>query len=805
MSFTQVSLTGTLLSQTGAVIAGASVRITLSHEMSDGSTGLYPANYGQQVVSSSSGTFSVTVPANDDSTTVPVGTYYTCVITDQSQRQLDSFQVVVPHASAPSVDLFSLARLGNAPSPATPYVISVNGESGIVSGVAPTASPTFTGTVSGITAAMVGADTSGAAAAAQANAEAASVPNPGTTTFPTALDTAGSSAAILALEAKVGVNGSAVTTSLDYFANHSKLGQRTAVFANNLSVLHGLASERTCTDTSATYKAPPCTVLVPCLGGITATFSNSGADAAMAGPITMGFSIPDSAGVYHQFTYLGATTWSVAAGETITTDPCTTLSFPTVGATFNPITWVSSTVAGQWPYNSSTGYFNDSTGWGAAAGYDYGAASSTLTGGATFTNPTGTDIFAPSSIQGNVSANTRAVVVIGDSWLLQQNGLNFATEPLTTLGVAWIMSGLIGDTVQNWATTTGALRVASYAGCTDAIGELSTNDFQAGLTVAQIQAYVLSAATQLKTAGVQRIYWTTVGPSTTGTASSQTLTASSPLRETFNIWVRAGFPTVAGVAVAPGTSGALLAGQLGHPLTDYIEINDPLENPKRSGYWAVADFNDGLHPSIPTGINDAATGINARAFGGFPSLYTPPVYTGIDNYFPNLPYTNVSQSLVLTVGLMWHVPFEVFGQAATPSIVQIVSDLSGYGSTGSTIRFAIYSVDSRGRPAALVQDCGTRPGDSAGGGGHIATSFTLPPGRYTLACYTEGNPATAPTLTGALGCNPVVPTQAFSAVLQNCYIYTVSATQVGAPATLADGAFSAFGTTAPLVYGYTLS
>src|SRR5487761_1340357 len=62
----------------------------------------------------------------------------------------------------------------------------------------------------------VGADPSGAATTAQANAKAASVPNPGTTTFPTTIDTVGSSAAIAALEAKVGVNGSAVPTSLDW-------------------------------------------------------------------------------------------------------------------------------------------------------------------------------------------------------------------------------------------------------------------------------------------------------------------------------------------------------------------------------------------------------------------------------------------------------------------------------------------------------------------------------------------------------------------------------------------------------------
>ncbi len=128
--FTSVTLTGTIQSQPGNDVANAVVTLTLSHQITDGTTDITPV--AQSTKADSSGAFSIAVPANDDSTTLPVGTFYTVTITSAAGATLDSFSVVVPHASAPTVDLFSLARLGSAPSPSVPFVISVNGESGIV-------------------------------------------------------------------------------------------------------------------------------------------------------------------------------------------------------------------------------------------------------------------------------------------------------------------------------------------------------------------------------------------------------------------------------------------------------------------------------------------------------------------------------------------------------------------------------------------------------------------------------------------------------------------------------------------------
>ena len=133
MSFTNVTLTGTVELQPGVPAPFATVSATLSSEISDGATVIEP--FTNTATCNASGVFSLgPLPANDDSTTTPVGTYYTINIAFSAGPDSvdDPLKVIVPHASAPSVDLFSLARLGNAPAPSTPYVVSVNGMNGVV-------------------------------------------------------------------------------------------------------------------------------------------------------------------------------------------------------------------------------------------------------------------------------------------------------------------------------------------------------------------------------------------------------------------------------------------------------------------------------------------------------------------------------------------------------------------------------------------------------------------------------------------------------------------------------------------------
>lgn len=160
---------------------------------------------------------------------------------------------------------------------------------------------------------------------------------------------------------------------------------------------------------------------------------------------------------------------------------------------------------------------------------------------------------------------------------------------------------------------TKQMTLAAYA--SSALTNLGVNDFyNPGIATSNspnldvVQARALALWSQLSEAGC-RVYQTTVTPVTSSTdkwATTANQTIYWPLqnakRTAFNDWLRAGAPIVAGVAVAAGTQGALLAGQAGHPLTDYIEIADIVETARNSGIWKVTGAEngytaDGTHPT----------------------------------------------------------------------------------------------------------------------------------------------------------------------------------------------------------------
>jgi len=144
---------------------------------------------------------------------------------------------------------------------------------------------------------------------------------------------------------------------------------------------------------------------------------------------------------------------------------------------------------------------------------------------------------------------------------------------------------------------------------TSALSNLGINDFyNPGIATSDspnldvVQARALALWTQLAEAGL-RVHQTTLTPVTTSTDAWATTTNQTiywpnqnAKRVNFNDWLRTGAPIIAGVAVAVGTSGALLAGQYGHPLAGYIEIADTVESARNSGLWAAGLTGDGTHP-----------------------------------------------------------------------------------------------------------------------------------------------------------------------------------------------------------------
>lgn len=137
MSFTNVTVTGNILQALPSTgITNGTITFTLSNAITDGSTLLAPVPVTASC--DSSGNFSVTLAANDDTTTTPVGTYYKVQISYQTQivglpgaSGSVEFNVVVPRADAPSVDLFALAQLPNPPVVAAPVVSQLVAGTGI--------------------------------------------------------------------------------------------------------------------------------------------------------------------------------------------------------------------------------------------------------------------------------------------------------------------------------------------------------------------------------------------------------------------------------------------------------------------------------------------------------------------------------------------------------------------------------------------------------------------------------------------------------------------------------------------------
>jgi hypothetical protein len=158
-------------------------------------------------------------------------------------------------------------------------------------------------------------------------------------------------------------------------------------------------------------------------------------------------------------------------------------------------------------------------------------------------------------------------------------------------------------------------------GCTDVLGNMGINDFTLGTPLATIQAAALADWTYYSATGA-RVWHCTVTPHTTSSDSwatlvNQTVGTGEANRTAFNDWLRGGAPIVAGVAVAVGTGGAILAGATGHPLSGYFETADTVESARNSGLWQVGSvyLTDaaGLHPST-TGHAAMAAAITVARF-----------------------------------------------------------------------------------------------------------------------------------------------------------------------------------------------
>jgi hypothetical protein len=121
VSITNITVTGALKG-TGGSAASGTVQFQLSASITDGSSTVVSSD-PFTVALSNTGTFSIGLPANNDSTTLPQGTFYT--VTFDVNGVVWSENIVIPHTPS-TVDISTIVPLGgNVVTSPFAYLVSL--------------------------------------------------------------------------------------------------------------------------------------------------------------------------------------------------------------------------------------------------------------------------------------------------------------------------------------------------------------------------------------------------------------------------------------------------------------------------------------------------------------------------------------------------------------------------------------------------------------------------------------------------------------------------------------------------------
>ena len=338
----------------------------------------------------------------------------------------------------------------------------------------------------------------------------------------------------------------------------------------------------------------------------TGTFPN--ADTDPSGPITFSASLrvvsssnPDTVtNTIFRLTFNGRTSTTLDPGGRIVSDP--------LGLSLVP----GDVVAIRTYLSAGTAYALRITS-GAASRPNNGGftATSDLTapGSAAIGYSTGF-YYGPAAILGcpDGSRTAKSVVLLGDSiaagigdsgCLYTNPGLGSGGFVLRALsGEAGLLNNAMpGESADGFLGTVGSFRRYGNVGyANSAIIEYGTNDLNSGTaTATELQASLLTLATNIRRMGISKVFLTTLVPRATSTDAFATSTNQTPIsteseRVAHNNWVRGGCPIDATTLapVATGTSGALTAGESGHPVNGFFDTAAKVETAPNSGRWQAA-------------------------------------------------------------------------------------------------------------------------------------------------------------------------------------------------------------------------
>jgi len=293
-------------------------------------------------------------------------------------------------------------------------------------------------------------------------------------------------------------------------------------------------------------------------------------------------------------TFGGSASVTIPGGGTVVSDVIP-LTF-SAGQIMYARTSVSATSGGKWP-----------TGMITQTGLSEGLVSgTTVTPGYLATSsPTNipasyTRVYSPALILGKPSpvlgkpAAAPMVLGVGDSIMAgvgdPYDDRGFFRVACRKAGVAFSDLGSPGATAdvylkQFWVK--GAIMTAPFD---YVVTELGSNDCSALLPFATIQSNMIAWWLNVAAHG-HRIVQTTITPRSNSTDNWQTtdnqtaLSGYADLRNQLNAWIRAGAPLTASFNAAAIGQGAYVIGQPGHPLTDWFELADIVENGRDTNVW----------------------------------------------------------------------------------------------------------------------------------------------------------------------------------------------------------------------------
>lgn len=330
-------------------------------------------------------------------------------------------------------------------------------------------------------------------------------------------------------------------------------------------------------------------------------------DVDPSGTVTFSAAFEDASGTVYALTFGGQRTVTLPGGGFILSD-----ALP-VDVAVGDIVYVRVYIS------AGTAYANRGTGLGSVGGFT-ATTDLTASGAGAVGTTLALNAFDAMCIVGTPTATGRpkSVVIQGDSIGAGIGdgafvGYDIGYLPQVSTNIPYCGGGYLqralsgnagsmmvaqqGDTFSSFVAGAGHFRRAALTRFAKyAVIEYGRNDISALQSTATIQANLLTLAYRNVTRDLYGSVVVTLTPYTSSTdvfatVGNQTLVSSTANtnRIAYNTWVRGGCPIVSGVSVAVGTSGALLAGQPGHPILGYIDVAAAVESSTNSGFWKAAN------------------------------------------------------------------------------------------------------------------------------------------------------------------------------------------------------------------------